>query len=219
MGYVAALFSFDIEAEESIADRIARCCGAALTDGPMGKSLRHEFYRDFIACNREASQEAAEALTSVTTSCAMFVRAVRQWCGASAIGPYVPGTGMFVSMGDVNFEHPAFVANDGTAAPEPGDYFYIASTKTSNNGHTGIFIEEITPGTWRTAEGGGGADGTQCSLSQRTLTGTKFSNDGRTLWGWFDCNQVGLPLSPTASPDPGDPAIAPAVDLRDRPNA
>lgn len=193
-GYVATLFSFQVQSGEAIGDRIVRCCEEALSDGPMGEHERHDFYRDFIACNQEISKEKADALTGVRTSCAMFVRAVRHWCGASPAGPYIPGTGMFKSMGNVSFGHPAFVANDGSMKPNPGDNFYISSTKESNDGHTGIFIEEISEGVWRTAEGGGG-DGTQCRLGERTIVGNKFSNDARTLWGWFDCTKVGLPAA------------------------
>jgi hypothetical protein len=101
---------------------------------------------------------------------------------------------MFVSMGNVGFTHPAFVPHDGTNTPNPGDYFYIASSKQSTDGHTGIFIESLGPDTWRTAEGGGG-DGTLCRFTTRRISGARFDNDARTLWGWFDCTSVGLPES------------------------
>ena len=194
-GYVGQ-FSFQLQSGEAIGDRIARCCQQALADGQMGEKDRHDFYRDFIACNQEASQDKADALTHVRTSCAMFVRAVRQWCGAQAVGPYKPGTGMFVSMGNVSLEHPAFVAYKDSAKPNPGDYFYIASADTTkNDGHTGIFIAEGPDGVWKTAEGGGG-DGTLCRFTQRTFDTGKFKEDARPLLGWFDCTQVGLPPSP-----------------------
>jgi hypothetical protein len=191
----ADTFSFQLTPGEAVGGRIVRCCHTALDAGPMGQNDRHDFYRDFIACNQEASPQKAEQLTHVRTSCALFVRAVRQWCGAPPAGPYMPGTPMFKSMGDVSFAHPAFRSNDGSGRPNPGDYFYISSTQSSNDGHTGIFIEETADGVWQTAEGGGGGppDGTLCRLTERTIAGNKFSNDNRTLWGWFDCTQVGLP--------------------------
>jgi hypothetical protein len=198
-------FNFGLNCGEAIGARIVRCCQTALADGSMGESNRHDFYKVFISCNQETSDARAEALTHVRTSCAMFVRAVRTWCGQTAPGPYMPGTGMFVSMGNVSFQHPAFVRNDGSGntAPNPGDYFYIASSQSSNDGHTGIFIAANEDGSWQTAEGGGG-DGTLCQFGQRTITGNKFNNDGRTLWGWFDCSQVGLPDSdPCPQPDDG----------------
>jgi hypothetical protein len=188
-------FAFQLAPGEAVGGRIVRCCQTALDAGPMGQNDRHDFYRDFIACSQETSPEQAGQLTHVRTSCALFVRAVRQWCGAPPAGPYVPGTPMFKSMVGVSFAHPAFRSNDGSSSPNPGDYFYISSTQSSNDGHTGIFIEETSGGVWQTAEGGGGgpADGTLCRLTERTIAGNRFSNDNRTLWGWFDCTQVGLP--------------------------
>lgn len=185
-------FTFELEAGEGIRERIVRCCEEALAGGPLGQTERHDVYREFISCRQETTSDAAERLTGVKTSCAMFVRAVRHWCGAPAQGPYRPGTGMFTSMGGVSFGHPSFVKNDGANVPQPGDYFYISSSQSSNDGHTGIFIEELSPGTWRTAEGGGG-DGTLCRFTERTIAGNRFGNDPRTLWGWFDCTLVGIP--------------------------
>jgi hypothetical protein len=200
MTYIASLFSFDLQPDEDIGSRIVRCCQSALADGPMGEKQRHDFYRDFIGCNQEESIQKAEGLTRIRTSCAMFVRAVREWCGAPPSGPYKSGTGMFVSMGNLSLSHAAFVATDGSATPNPGDYFYISSTKSSLDGHTGIFIEETSPGVWRTAEGGGG-DGTECRFNQRAFAGRGFSGERRTLWGWFDCTKVGLPESPASPPE------------------
>lgn len=191
------LFPFDLREGETIGDRIVRCCSEALTDGPIGQHQRHDFYREFISCGQEKTLQHSEALTSVKTSCAMFVRAVRHWCGANPMGPYKPGTKMFVSMGNVSLSHPAFVSCDGQSKPNPGDYFYI-QTEGRNNGHTGIFIEEIGENEWRTAEGGGG-DGTECRFTTRKIEGggKRFwfagESSGRTLWGWFDCTKVGLP--------------------------
>ncbi|MDT5050844.1 MAG: hypothetical protein QOG75_6763 [Mycobacterium sp.] len=79
--------------------------------------------------------------------------------------------------------------------PNPGDYFYIATSQTSNDGHTGIFISQNSDGSWQTAKGGGPPDGTTCHLTSRTISGSKFSNHARTLWGWFDCTKVGLPTA------------------------
>jgi hypothetical protein len=193
-----AVFSFTLQPGENIGARIVRCCEDALSEGPMGQRERHDFYREFISCGQERTSESAEALTTVRTSCAMFVRAVLHWCGSPATGPYVTGTGMFVSMGNVNFTHAAFVPSNGTKAPSQGDYFYISTTRQSSDGHTGIFIEQIGPNEWRTAEGGGG-DGTLCRFTTRMISGDKFDNDNRRLWGWFDCTKVGLPDSPTNS--------------------
>jgi Hemopexin len=187
-------FGFQLRPGESIGDRIVRCCEEALGPGPIGEHERPEFYRVFISCGQERTPQDAARLATVRTSCALFVRAVRQWCGAAPVGPYVIGSPMFKSMGNVSFAHPAFVAHDGSASPNPGDYFYISTTQTSVDGHTGIFLEETSAGTWRTAEGGGG-DGTRCRLNERTFAGDRFGGEGRRLWGWFDCTKVDLPFT------------------------
>jgi hypothetical protein len=100
---------------------------------------------------------------------------------------------MFVSMGNVSLSSPSFVKLVPGATPNPGDYFYIATSQTSNDGHTGIFISQNSDGSWQTAKSGGPPDGTTCLLTSRTISGSKFSNGARTLWGWFDCAKVGLP--------------------------
>lgn len=202
MTYLSSTFAFEHRAGESIRDRVVRCCLEVLTDGPIGHTQRADVYRDFIACNEEDSQAKASALATVKTSCALFVRAIRRWCGAPPTGAYHLGSGMFQSLGNVSFHHPAWIAA-ADATPQSGDIFYIASTQTSNDGHTGIFIEELGPDHWKTAEGGGG-DGTQCKLGERRIVNGKFSNDARKLWGWFDCEKVGLP----ASPEPVDGRIS-----------
>lgn len=193
-GTATGTFSFTVQSGESINDRVVRCCHEALDAGPMGEKERHDFYKVFISCGQEASDAQAEALTHVRTSCAMFVRAVRHWCGTAPEGPYKPGTGMFVSMGGVSTSHPAWRKNDGTNTPSAGDWFYI-QTDGKNNGHTGIFVEDLGDGRWKTAEGGGG-DGTLCRFTERTIANRTFTNDPRPLQGWVDCTQVGLPDSP-----------------------
>jgi len=186
-----SVFTFTLRTGETIGDRIVRCCMEALAEGPIGQHKRHDFYRDFISCKQENALQDAEKLTTVKTSCAMFVRAVRHWCGAPPSGKYIPGTQMFVSMGNVSLSHPSFVPCKGANKPNQGDYFYI-QTEHKNNGHTGIFLKEIGENKWQTAEGGQG-DGTECCLKTREITGSKFSDSSRTLWGWFDCTKVGLP--------------------------
>jgi hypothetical protein len=191
-------FSFGLRAGEAIRDRIVRCCNEALdcAGHKMGDIENHDRYRDFISCRQELTTKKAEELTKVRTSCAMFVRAVLHWCGFPPMGPYIPGTPMFKSMGNVSYQHPAFVPNNGQNKPQPGDYFFIANKDDGTDGHTGIFLEEKDIGHWRTAEGGGG-DGTLCRYVDRVILRVKyFHNDGRRLRGWFDCTKIGLPNSP-----------------------
>src|SRR5512147_302673 len=139
---------------EVASDRIVRCCLSLLEPDDVGQHKRQEVYRDFIACNQEDSQAKADALSTVHTSCALFVRAVRQWCGAEPVGPYIIGSPMFKTMGGLSFCHTAFVPNADGATPSPGDIFYISTSHSSTDGHTGIFLAETEPGVWKTAEGG-----------------------------------------------------------------
>jgi hypothetical protein len=188
-------FSFTIQPSEDARARIVRCCSEALAEGQIGQFDRHDFYRSFISCGTESTPEKAEALTRVRTSCAMFVRAVLHWSGLPAKGPYVPGTGMFTSMGNVSLGHRSFVKHDGTNQPRAGDYFFIANRSDGVDGHTGIFIEDLGNRRWKTAEGGGGGDtdGTLCRFTERQFNGTTFANDARRVVGWFDCTQIGIP--------------------------
>ncbi len=197
-------FTFELRPGEDIPARIVRCCHEALDAGPMGESARHDDYKAFIGGGQEVDDAAAEALTHVRTSCAMFVRAVHLWCGLAPTGPYVPGTPMFVSMGVPHgFSEPGFVSISSGTPPSPGWCFYMAPDATSNAGHTGLFLADQGNGLWDTAEGGGG-DGTLCRLKQRTIAGDHFADDAaRQVFGWFDCTQIGLPASPV---DTGTPA-------------
>ena len=174
---------------------MVRCCRNALANGPIGQHQQPDFYAEFISCEQETSPARQQSVAAVKTSCAMFVRAVRHWCGAARTGPYKPGTGMFITMGKVGFAHPAFVPYTPGTSPNPGDYFYISSKKDSNDGHTGIFLAAREDGSWETAEGGGG-DGTTCRTRVRQLLVDRFADNHRTLWGWFDVTAVGLPESP-----------------------
>jgi hypothetical protein len=209
-------FAFDLLPDEPISDRIVRCAHAALDAGPMGETARHDDYRSFIAANQE-DDAGAEAMTHVRTSCAIFVRALRLWCGGTyGQGHYVPGTPMFESMGvPLGFHDPAFVPLSIGASPEVGDIFYMAPTETSPRGHTGIFVEDRGDGVWETAEGGLD-DGTVCRLRTRTLRGDHFTDDGeRVVFGWFRADGLGLPPSPSsagggvaAESSAGEPAAA-----------
>jgi hypothetical protein len=207
-GFEGSAFSFTLAPGESIRDRIVRCCHEALDPGPIGHDDRHNHYKSFLAAGNERDDASAEFLTHVRTSCALFVRAVHLWCGAPAKGPFRPGTPMYDSIG-VNspalFTSPSFVGA-GTAEPRPGDTFVLVDPANWNNAHTGFFLDQNDDGSWTTAEGGGG-DGTLCRFRSRTIAGKHFADDARTLWGWFDCTQIGLPASRarTDASDTGDP--------------
>lgn len=184
---------FKFKASETIRSRVVRCCNEALKDGEMGEFKRQAFYKEFINCNMDPAgivgKAQAKSIHSWKTSCALFVRAVHYWCGKPT-KTAVNGSGMFDYLGGVSYGHRAWVRNDGLGKPKPGDFFYVASTPASNDGHTGIFLEELEPGLWKTAEGGGG-DGTICKFGRRDLRpGAKF-DPWRKLIGWFSVDLCG----------------------------
>lgn len=105
-------------------------------------------------------------------------------------------------LGDLSKTHVSWTRYVAGVSPRPGDVFFVELPKTNNN-HVGVFLEEIAPGRWRTAEGGGSGDGgTRCAFGERTL-GSRFDAWGRTLQGWWDAERLVLgaaPLMPELGP-------------------
>lgn len=210
-----AIWSFEFRDGESVRDRVVRCCYELLRGGPIGHGLQHATYKKFINCDMNpAGQLGGEFVTDIsgwTTSCAMFVRAVHKWCGKpTEIARN--GVGIFSYL-QAHTGHEAWVPAT-TAHPKPGDVFYVASSSTANDGHVGVYLREIEPGVWETAEGGGSAagakSGTSCSLNKRTM-GPKFDS-WRRLIGIFDVEKMGLPESPMpAVMDMAGEAIVPPI--------
>lgn len=92
------------------------------------------------------------------------------WPGLFAAGiddavNWAPGKAIFLKGGEfISYDlaadtaapgHPEPIPEAwcGTATPNPGDPFHISSTRQSNDGHTGIFIEAAGPNEWRTQKG------------------------------------------------------------------
>jgi hypothetical protein len=207
---------FKYEKSEPVRERIVRCCREALKDGPIGETERADFYGELINCGLNPAgivgKMPVKSIASWKTSCALFVRAILAACGRRTTIA-VNGAGMFSHMGGLHYQHPAWTRFDGTNKPKPGDAFYIASSAGSNDGHTGIFLEEIAPGEWLSAEGGGGA-GTRCSFGKRTISNVvKFDRFNRKLLGWFDCEKLGVPFEePSAEPHFPEPESANTVE-------
>jgi hypothetical protein len=173
----------------------------------MGYGLNGAWYKSFINCQKNPAGRVGQfptaSIDSWTTSCALYVRAVLYWCGKPT-NVAVNGSGIFTYLGGVSYGHEAwtkFTAKEGPAPkPFPGAIFYVASHPQANDGHVGVFLREIEPGVWETAEGGGnapgGKPGTTCTRGKRSLKpGTRFDSY-RVLLGWFDPAKMGLPPSP-----------------------
>lgn len=190
-------------------EKIVSCCKQLLIPGPIGEAQRPDIYRSFINAEQWPAgyllQAAVGTIEGWRTSCALFVRAVLYWCGRKTIQVAHNASGIFAYLG-LDYSHPAWVPNNGKNSPKPGDIFYKSGTKTSNDGHVGIFLEGGSAGTLMTAEGGHG-DGTTCELSSMTWGSTHRDTYGRTVWGWWDCSKL-LPA-----------ALVKPIEVSDNPGA
>jgi hypothetical protein len=172
-----------------------RLCAAAdyfFHDGAMGHKERPLAYREYINCGLSpAGYLSGAAVTDISpwaTSCGMNVRALMRWAGRTMRTPH-NGQGIFDYI-ELSYQSPAWSFFAPGHTPKPGDIFYVAAGLTSNNNHTGMFKREISPGVWETCEGGGGADGTRCGITTRSLrTGERFDRY-RSLIGWWDAERI-----------------------------
>jgi hypothetical protein len=191
------IFSFKYLPTEPIRQRVWRCCTEVLAGGPMGNKVRPEWYASFINCGLKPAGRVGDtpvnSIASWATSCALFDRAIACACGRPTTIA-VNASPMVVYMGvSAGPQHPAWIPNDGKRQPGLGDFGYWAPNWQSNMGHTEIFGPPIEgkPGWYHTAGGGGGTDGTGCSMREKSVTGKDSLN--RPLLGWFDCEKVGIP--------------------------
>lgn len=204
---MALEFGFNLLEEEPILARVVRCADMSLSMGPMGCGLNGDWYKSFINCQKNpAGRIGNQPVASIdrwATSCALYVRAVLYWCGKNT-GIAVNASGIFTYLGNVSYAHESWTKFTAKGAevpkPFPGAIFYVASHPQANDGHVGIFLRELEPGVWETAEGGGsaagGLPGTTCRKSVRELKpGVRFDK-WRALLGWFDPSKMGLPVSP-----------------------
>lgn len=187
-------FTFAFRDGESVGDRHARCWEEALAGGPMGHSVRPAWYASFVNATTPAGyigSQPVQDISSWATSCLITQEASLHHCGwpNPPHGPPKMGSGFYEVLGFAS--PPKFVENKGGAKPERGDILYWASTGT--NGHVECLLGIDADGTWRTAGGGGGTDGTECSLRTHMNGADKY---GRPLQGWWKVTEQGLPPSP-----------------------
>lgn len=183
-------------------NRIVAACEAVLAGGRMAEKIRGDVYRAWIACGYE--QDGGRSLATLRTSCAIFVRGALHACGYPVRRTWYPGLPIFDGWLPLSDRSPSWVRYTGTQRPEPGDIFFVQSTANPNNCHVGIFLRETEPGVWRTAEGGGGPDGSGCAIGERKMS----SFDARPLRGWWSARKLGVgepeaeqPALPLAPPD------------------
>jgi hypothetical protein len=183
--------------------RIARCCELALTPGTMGFALRHDFYKEFIACGYD------QDLSAVRTSCAIFARAVLHWSGRRATRKGKPGQGIFGGwLEGLSMSAPSWCFTENSPLV-PGAIIYRDYNRaTTNLGHVQILVREMEPGKWLTAEGGGSltpeeasklsvadakaTNGTVCRLSAKPKDVLAKDSMGRIAIGFWTPERLGL---------------------------
>jgi hypothetical protein len=163
-------------------DRVVACAKSLLDGGPVAEDRRAHVYRSFINCEMRPAGvfmgQPIYDLSGVHTSCGIFVRAILYWSGRETKLAKIAGP--ITDYVQADFASPSWKK---AGKPEPGDVFFTPKY----GGHVGLFLEELSPGLWRTAEGGGGS-GTLCQFAQRRLD---------TVQGWWSLTGLGLPKALT----------------------
>lgn len=210
------LFTFLMLAGEAKGARRARCWREALAGGPMGKSLRGPWYASFTDATKPAGYIGAQYVASIAswaTSCLITQEACDNHCERTPLRPPNNGEGFFEV-----YPQSKLVKPSPGVYPQVGDVCWW-STPGTNNGHVEAVLSMNQDGTWTTAGGGGGADGTQCSIRSHKSSPQGYPLDGygRPLQGWWRAED--MPLAPsTALPRPKTPPmdLPPPVDEETR---
>ena len=194
------MFTFPILAGEALGARLVRCAETSLADGPMGFNVRGDDYAIFIngglkPAGRIGSAEV-DSIASWHTSCALYVRALMMWC-LRAMGIAVNGSPIATYL-DLTVGGPLWVPSaGGKILAEPGD---VPLWYTSGpDAHVEIVLRVQGDGHVETAGGGGGTDGTGCSLRLRAPG--LLDPYGRHLHGVFRLARATelFPASPDAA--------------------
>lgn len=199
---VTPAFVFLREDGESLNDAVARCALQATAPGPMSRTLRPEAYKSFLEAGFAVDTPARPVFASGGTHCAIFARCCLSCAGAKPRGARPTITGITSWLGVGWFIEPEWVPieklKDGAI---PGDILYwcgypgmtLAQWRAALNGHVGVVLPSESGSTaagWlhRTAEGGGGPDGSTCRMSAAPKD--IRSSLGRPLRGVFRPNNM-----------------------------
>lgn len=180
MSVVRPAFIFLREDGESNSDAVARCALQATSPGPMGRTVRPEDYKSFLEAGFAVDTPTRPVFTSGGTHCAIFVRGCFGCAGVKPRGGRPTITGITSWLGVGWFVEPEWVPVEKLVdGVFPGDVPYwcgyqwmtLEQWRLAKDGHVGVILpgedESLPRGGWfhKTAEGGGGADGSICRMS------------------------------------------------------
>lgn len=197
------LFSFALQAGESLGDRRARCWEEALAGGPMGHAERPDWYASFVNATKPAGYLAGAPVTTIAswaTSCLITQEGVDNHCRRVPQRPPRNGAGFFEV-----YPQGELVLPSSGEVPARGDNCYFASTGT--NGHVMCVLGKNADGTWEVAAGGGGPDGTRCSRGTLPSDAKGLPHWSKPLVGWWRARSLPLAASPVLAVAPASAAV------------
>lgn len=201
---VRPAFVFLPEDGETANDSVARCAEEVLAPGEMGYPVR---VADYISFLDGAYLDDGEEISSVATSCAIFVGgvcihaqvqkprkrprrpAITTWLGVKGFvqddedtpnlieGSWIPGKQGW-KRGDV-----VYICSTSGSVGKPGtpSYFEWHTWEYARDGHV-IILRNGSGTIWDTAEGGGSPGGTICRLSKGPKDIAMLSRPPRGIW-------------------------------------
>jgi len=134
----------------------------------MGFGVRSTFYASFVNAGRNPAgmigSTPVVSIASWRTSCAITQQANMIWGGRAGVGPAINASGIYIYLG-LDERSLIWLPNDGKLLVQGADIAYWANT--GSDGHVEMVRRVRTDGWVETAGGGGGPDGTGCSLRLR----------------------------------------------------
>ena len=188
---------------DAVGEAVASVAETWLAAGPMSRKVRRADYQSFIAAAYEADTPSAPVFDSGGTHCAIFARACLSLAGVKPPGRRPKVTAITTWLGVAGFEGErswrSLADIEAHGGLLRGDVLYWCSVaragwQAAKDGHVGICLTG-EGWQWRTAEGGGGTDGSTCRMSSEPKN-VRLSGS-RALRGVWRPGAMGAPVAPT----------------------